>query len=138
MTSYFGFRRKSGLFAIISTQRVRILRSVNSDVETMSSGLSTSRTGKQDDLVLRLQTSRERLRLKIGLNGSKLFTLFRDHRLSVVDCCGVLSPVMVYFNRKIFSKISVMDSREAPCAKSLSAASRSTIYPFSFPRGRMI
>jgi hypothetical protein len=123
---------------MISTQRVRIFRSVNSDVETMSSGLSTSRTGKPNDLVLRQQTSRDCLRLNIRLNGSKLFTLFRDLWASLVDCCGALSPFMVYFNRKIFSKISVMDNLEAPCAKNFSAASRSTLYPFSFPHGRMI
>jgi len=123
---------------MISTQRVRIFRSVNSDVETMSSGLSTSRTGKPNDLVLRQQTSRDCLRLNIRLNGSKLFTLFRDLWASLVDCCGALSPFMVYFNRKIFSKISVMDNLEAPCAKNLSAASRSTLYQFWFSHGRMI
>ena len=123
---------------MISTQRVRIFRSVNSDVETMRSGLWTSRTGKPEDLVLRLQASPERLRLKTRLNGSKLFTLFRDHWASLVDCCGALSPFMVYFNRKIFPKISVMDNLEAPCAKNLSAASRSTLYPCSFSHGRMI
>lgn len=129
---------KSGLSAMISTQRVLIFRSVNSDVETMSSGLSASRTGKLDQLVLRPQTSKSRVRLKNRLEGSKLFTLFRDHWGSRVDCGSAPSPFMIYFNAKIFSKISVMDSLEAPCAKNLSAASRLAFYSFTFPHGWMI
>ena len=53
---------------------------LNSKAETMRSGLSTNRIGKPNHLVLRQQTSSARSRLKIRLNGSKLFTLLRDLR----------------------------------------------------------
>lgn len=123
---------------MISTQRALIFRSVNSKAETMRSGLSTNRIGKPNHLVLRQQTSSARSRLKIRLNGSKLFTLLGDLWAFVVDCCSALSRFMVYFNCKIFPKISVMNNLEAPCANNVSAASNSTLFPFSFSYGRMI